>query len=118
VASHDATDSPVGASRGLLLTLRGRAGLSQRELAALLGVSERAIQAWEGGLSYPSATSLQRLIALHVERGTFTAGREAEEAAALWQAARSLARCACGRLPAAGASPCSRVTSAGFGASR
>jgi len=68
--------------RGLVLTLRGRVGLSQRELAAL-GVSERAIQAWEAGLSYPSAASLQRLIALHVDRGTFTAGREAEEAAAL-----------------------------------
>jgi DNA-binding transcriptional regulator YiaG len=65
MASHDATASPVGASRGLILTLRGRAGLSQRELAALLGVSERAIQAWEAGLSYPSAASLQRLIALH-----------------------------------------------------
>jgi len=73
--------------RGLLLTLRGRASLSQRELAARLGVSERAIQAWEAGLSYPSAASLQRLIALHLERGTFTAERQTEEAAALWAAA-------------------------------
>src|SRR4051794_7943413 len=73
--------------RGRLLGLRGRANLSQRELALLLGVSERAVQAWEAGLSYPSATSLQRLIALYVERGAFPAGQEAEAAAALWDAA-------------------------------
>src|SRR5262245_45390423 len=73
--------------RGLLLSLRGRAALSQRELAAHLGVSERAVQAWEEGPSYPSAASLQRLIALYAARGTFAAGHEAAEAAALWDAA-------------------------------
>src|SRR5207245_5633722 len=73
--------------RGLLLMLRGRAGVTQRELAAHAGVSERAIQAWESGLSFPSAPSLQRLIGLFLARGAFTAGREREEAAALWQAA-------------------------------
>jgi DNA-binding transcriptional regulator YiaG len=35
------------------LALRERARLTQRDLAALLGMSERAIQAWEAGLSYP-----------------------------------------------------------------
>ena len=45
--------------RGIALTLRGRSGLSQTELATLLGVSARAIQKWEAGLTYPSAGNLQ-----------------------------------------------------------
>src|SRR5262249_38682650 len=73
--------------RDLALRLRGRAGLTQRELAAGAGVSERAVQTWEAGLSYPSAPSLQRVIALYLARGAFGAGREGEEAAALWAAA-------------------------------
>jgi WD40 repeat protein/transcriptional regulator with XRE-family HTH domain len=73
--------------RTLALRLRGRAGLTQRELAAGAGVSERAVQTWEAGLSYPSAPSLKRLIALYLARGAFGAGREREEAAALWAAA-------------------------------
>src|SRR2546421_7630308 len=89
MASHDATDSPVGASRGLLLLLRGRAGLSQRELAALTGASERAIQTWEGGLNYPSAERLRALIALYLQRGVYAPGREHEEAVAVWEAARA-----------------------------
>src|SRR5215831_17640623 len=59
--------------RGLTLMLRGRAG-----------VSARAVQTWEAGLNYPSALSLQRMIALFLARGAFTAGRELEEAMALW----------------------------------
>src|SRR5262245_50876789 len=87
MAQQEAADSPVGAFRGRILALRGRAGLGQRELAARLGVSTRAVQAWEAGVSYPSAASLQRLLALYAEQGTLTAGREAEEAAAVWAAA-------------------------------
>ncbi len=71
------------------LALRERAGLTQRELAALLAVSGRAIQAWEAGLSYPGAAHLTRLITLYVERGAFGAGREEDEAAALWEAIRA-----------------------------
>src|SRR5262245_19922301 len=73
--------------RALLLLLRGRSGLSERELAAGAGVSQRAVQAWEAGLSFPTAQSLQRTIALFLTRGAFSAGRERDEAAALWQAA-------------------------------
>src|SRR5262245_23436372 len=87
MAPRETSDPPMADFRGLILTLRGRASLSQRELAALLGVSERAIQAWEAGLSYPTAARLQHLIALYVRRGAFTAGREAEEAAGLWATA-------------------------------
>jgi len=71
------------------LALRERAGLTQRELAALLGVSGRAIQTWEAGLSYPGAERLTWLIALYVERGAFPVGREEDEAVALWEAVRS-----------------------------
>ena len=71
------------------LALREHAGLTQRALAALLGVSGRAIQAWEAGLSYPGAEHLTQLIALYVERGVFPAGREEDEAAALWEAVRA-----------------------------
>jgi transcriptional regulator with XRE-family HTH domain len=70
----------------LALMLRERAGLVQQALAVLAGVSERAIQKWEAGESYPNADSLKRLIGAYLQRGVFAAGREAEEAAALWNA--------------------------------
>src|SRR4051794_9157362 len=74
--------------RERLLLLRGRAGLSQRELATLTGASERAIQTWEAGVSYPSADRLKTLIALYLQRGVFAPGREQEEVVAFWQTAR------------------------------
>jgi hypothetical protein len=43
------------------LALRTRAGLTQCELAELLGVSARAIGACDGGLSYPEAARLKQL---------------------------------------------------------
>src|SRR5215469_7958296 len=86
-ASTDAT--PLGDRfRSQILLLRGRAGLTQRALAVHLGVSEQAIQKWEGGQGYPSPARLQALIALYLERGIFSAGREAEEATALWEVLR------------------------------
>jgi len=73
------------------LALRQRTGLTQRELGALLGVSAKAIGAWEAGLSYPDAARLGPLIALYLERAAFAAGREQEEAAALWESVRARA---------------------------
>ena len=85
---RDASEAATADFRGLLLALRGRAGLTQRELAAFVGLSGRAIAAWETGGSYPSAQALQALIALYLQRGVFTAGQERAEAVALWEAAR------------------------------
>src|SRR5258708_38059964 len=71
------------------LALRQRAGLTQGELAALIGVGVRSIQAWEAAVSYPGADRLQQLIAVHLEHGGFAVGREMDEASALWEAART-----------------------------
>ena len=70
------------------LALRERAGLTQPELATSLGVSKRAIQTWEAGEAYPGAERLRQLIAFYLARGVLAAGREEEEAAALWESAR------------------------------
>ncbi len=72
------------------VALRKQAALTQRELGALLRVSERAVRAWEAGLSYPGAERLGPLLALYLERGVFAAGHEEEEAAALWEGGRAL----------------------------
>jgi len=71
----------------LLLRLRGRIHLTQRELAAQMGVHVHSIQGWEAGVTYPGVASLRALIAAAVRAGAFTPGQEADEAAALWAAA-------------------------------
>src|SRR2546426_6886352 len=72
----------------VMLTLRTRLGLTQTELADMLGVRRRAVIDWEGGLTYPTAEHLKAFIALAIERRAWPFGREAEEVRALWQAAR------------------------------
>src|SRR5690242_4708846 len=86
-ASQHTGDLPGERFQGLLLRLHGRTGLTQRGLARRMGVHMRSIQAWEAGVSYPGAASFQALIAALLAAGGFTAGHEAAEAAALWQAA-------------------------------
>jgi WD40 repeat protein/transcriptional regulator with XRE-family HTH domain len=71
----------------LCLTLRSRIGVTQGELALLLKASERTIQGWEAGESYPKVESLKRFIELCVQRHAFSASREQEEIRKLWQAA-------------------------------
>ena len=70
-----------------MLTLRTSMGLTQRDLADLLGISRRAVGEWEAGSSYPKAEHLKRLIELGVQQQAFPAGREAEEIRTLWKAA-------------------------------
>ncbi len=72
----------------VMLTLRTRLGLTQIELADILGVRRRAVIDWEGGLTYPKADHLKQFVVLAIERQIWPFGREAEEARALWQAAR------------------------------
>src|SRR5438128_1505378 len=83
-----ATEQQAGETfPGLLLRHRGRTGLTQRQLAARVGVSRGSIQGWEAGLNYPTSPRLQALIAAFMEAGGLAAGSEAAEAEALWAAA-------------------------------
>src|SRR5690242_14936228 len=63
----------------LMLKLRTSIGLTQAGLAALLGVSRRAVGEWETGLTYPKAEHLQHFIALCVQQHIFAPEREEEE---------------------------------------
>src|SRR2546427_12235869 len=72
----------------LMLTVRTTMGLTQTELAGILGVRRRAVIDWEGGLTYPNIDHLKQFVVLATQRQAWPFGREAEEARALWQAAR------------------------------
>jgi WD40 repeat protein/predicted ATPase/transcriptional regulator with XRE-family HTH domain len=71
-----------------MLTLRSNMSITQTELADLLGVSRRAVGAWEAGSKYPNAEHLKKFIVLAIAHRAFPPGNEAEEVRALWQAAR------------------------------
>jgi WD40 repeat protein/transcriptional regulator with XRE-family HTH domain len=73
--------------RGQILRLRGRIGLTQRELAERVGVHVSSIQGWEAGANYPGVSSLKALVVTCFTAGGFSVGHEAAEAAALWAAA-------------------------------
>lgn len=82
------SDDGTGESfRGLVLQLRGRIGLTQRELAARVGVNVSSIQGWEAGVNYPGVASLKALIVAGLQAGSLTEGHEREEAQTLWAAA-------------------------------
>ena len=72
LAAEEAADRPAESFQGLLLRHRGRTGLTQRQLAARVGVSRGSVQDWEAGLSYPDAQHLQALIAAILEAGGLT----------------------------------------------
>jgi transcriptional regulator with XRE-family HTH domain len=78
--------TPEGFS-GLALRLRGRTGLTQRDLAARLGLHVRSVQLWEAGSSHPNAQRLQALIQVWLDAGAFGDGVEQAEAEAVWNAA-------------------------------
>ena len=70
-----------------MLTLRSSIGLTQTGLAALLGVSRRAVAEWEGGSNYPKAEHLQHVLELCVQQHVYEPGREEEEIRTLWKTA-------------------------------
>ena len=84
----DDTSDPPEWFRSLLLRLRGRTGLIQRDLAERAGVSRGSVQDWEAGVNYPTAERLQAIIRVLLEAGGLTAGREAADARQLWAAAQ------------------------------
>ncbi len=71
----------------IMVTLRTVIGLTQVELAQVLGISRGAVLGWEAGSSYPKAEHLKRFIGLCMQRQAFVTGREEEEIRALWRAA-------------------------------
>src|SRR6266849_5500710 len=87
IATRQAADQTGEAFQGLLLRHRGRTGLTQRELAARVGVSKRTLQDWEAGVSYPGVERLQALIAALLAAGGQALGHETLEAQELWSAA-------------------------------
>src|SRR5260370_10944228 len=70
-----ASDSAPESFHGLLLRHRGRIGLTQRQLAARIGVSARTVQDWEAGVNHASVERLQALIGVYATMGGFAAGR-------------------------------------------
>ena len=62
------------------------AGLTQRQLAARVGVSRGAVQDWEAGVSYPDAHHLQALIVAFLEADGLMSGYQSAEAEAMWAA--------------------------------
>ena len=62
-----------------LYELRKKAGLSQEELANLVGVSRQAVQKWEAGTSRPDLDNLTALARyFNVTLDWLITGREAE----------------------------------------
>jgi transcriptional regulator with XRE-family HTH domain len=80
--SHRNRDYAFGEA---ILALRRKIGLTQEGLAQQLGISRRALGAWEAGSSYPKIDQLKKLVALAIERHAFSTGQEAEQVHALWK---------------------------------
>jgi WD40 repeat protein/transcriptional regulator with XRE-family HTH domain len=76
----------------LVLRHRGRARLTQRELASSSGVGLRTVQDWEAGNNYPTEERLKRLIRAFLDAGGLSPGREVEDAQALWDAVAHTSR--------------------------
>jgi len=72
--------------RDLLVRHRGRSGLTQREVAARVGVHRRSVQEWETGVTYPSAERLEALLRGLLEAAGLTVGQEEAQGRALWAA--------------------------------
>lgn len=72
--------------RERLFDLRRQAGLSQEELANLLGVTRQAVQKWEAGTSRPDMDNLTALADyFHVSLDYLVTGREAPAPSPSWE---------------------------------
>ena len=77
----------------MVVGLREKVGLTQKEVGDSLNVSRRTIQHWEAGTAFPDTNHIKALIAFFLPFGTFTKGSESVEARSLWdQADESAAR--------------------------
>jgi predicted ATPase/DNA-binding XRE family transcriptional regulator len=70
-----------------MLQLRTSIGLTQADLAGLLGVSRRAVGDWEAGGSYPKPHHLKQFIALAFEHDAFPADNLTGAIRSLWHGA-------------------------------
>ena len=82
--SYRERDYPFGQA---MFRLRSSIGLTQAGLAALLGVSRRAVAEWEGGSNYPKVEHLQHFIELCVQQHVYEPEREEEQIRTLWKTA-------------------------------
>jgi DNA-binding transcriptional regulator YiaG len=67
VAQLKVPDTELATSRmsaGLIKKLRGRHGITQQQLALLVGVSAAAVQSWEQGIARPTGDNRVALVAL------------------------------------------------------
>lgn len=65
-------------------------GMTQEELAKLVGISVISIRSWESGKFKPSAPNLQKLIVAYIQGEAFAIGNEEEEIRALWEKAEQV----------------------------
>ncbi|HEX4714061.1 MAG TPA: helix-turn-helix transcriptional regulator, partial [Ktedonobacteraceae bacterium] len=70
-----------------MLTLRTSIGVTQEGLAALLGITRKAVGRWEAGETYPKAAHLQTILALALQQRAFPDGQEEEAIRVFWRAA-------------------------------
>ncbi len=73
----------------LLVTLRRRACLTQKDVALWVGAAEKSVRNWEGGSNYPSELNLRKLIELYLDKHVFAPGLEQDEAHTLWEQLRN-----------------------------
>ena len=69
---------------------RKRSGLTQKQLAEKLGISNRTISLWEVNQNPPLEEYLTKYLKVALEHGFFLADQEIEEARKLWEAVKDL----------------------------
>ncbi len=70
-----------------MLTLRTRIGVTQADLAEVVGITRKAISRWEAGDTYPKPPHLKALLTFALKHRVFLVGHEEEDIRAFWHAA-------------------------------